>query len=318
MSAMNMLPTARYWLGELMPLAALAGLITGCQGPVGPSGKDVEGVDVSPPTVVLSEPWPLSELWDEAVVTASAVDNVAIREVLLLVDGSSLYQNRLLSFTSSPYSARLDLSVLEPGWHFLSARAYDTAGNEADTPEIPVKVGMSSSLRDTVVHLSYYALEVDSVIGWRLPDSAHSTSYWTRFSIARDCFLRRCSLILAGAIGDTDTVAVEIWMGDELPNRKTAREDMYAYELSDEFHWCTVEFGDPGLRLTDDFFLMISLKDTGEPDTIRLGSDKGVPYWGRSGCGDDTGYYTLRNRYARKNNLLMECEVFYRATEAAP
>ncbi len=295
----------------LILIVSVAFWLGGCEGPVGPSGKDVEGVDVIPPTVVLTNPWPLDEVWDDFEMTASAVDNVDIREISFLIDGTNYYNGQSLVFYEPPYEADLDIDSSDTGWHFLSARGFDSAGNATETPPVPVYFGFSNDLQDTLVTKSYFASNIQDPQSWQLPDSSHALAYWSKFSIARACQLMSCSVMLAGTTSDTDSVAISVWNGDDFPETAQSELLIPGSALTDTLSWQTVEFGEEGLRITQDFFIIISLRDVGEADTISLGSDHGVPFWNRSGSHDETGYDTLKGRYARKNNFLISCDLYY-------
>jgi len=184
-------------------------ITTGCQGPVGPSGKDATGVDVVPPTIVMLEPWPLSNVWDDLEIVVSAVDNVAIKLVSFNIDGSTVY-----ALEEPPYTHELDLTGYEVGWHFISARAFDSGGNITDTPVIPINIGFSEELSGPFF-VSFHNNIEESV--WTLPDTARATSYWTKFPIAKKCRLMSASIRLAAVISDTTNIAVEVWNGNEFP-----------------------------------------------------------------------------------------------------
>jgi len=157
-------------------------LIVSCEGPVGPPGRDAEGLDIVPPTVSLTEPAPFSTVWDSFKVNVSTVDNVAIRQVYLYLDGSISNGNQVLVLDAPPYS--FTLRNLSRGFHFISARAIDVADNYSDSPIVPVTFGYSSDLQDTTVAVSFNNGMVDS--SWGIPNPARITSFWSRFNPARD------------------------------------------------------------------------------------------------------------------------------------
>lgn len=306
----NILKTLRL-ICALALIASMALVLGSCEGPVGPSGRDVEGVDVIPPTVVLTSPWPISEVWDNFSIKASAVDNVAIREISFLVDGTNYYNGQSLMFYEPPFEADLNVDSSDTGWHFLSARGFDTAGNATETAPIPVYFGFSNDLQDTLVTKNYYSADLSNITSWHLPDSSHALAYWSRFSIARNCQLMSCSVMLAGAISDTDSVAIGIWNGDEFPETALSQKLIPGSSLTESLNWQVVDFGEEGLRITDDFFILISLRDHGIADTISVASDQGIPFWNRSGSLDEIGYDSLKGRYARKDNFIVSCGLYY-------
>jgi len=280
---------------------------SGCQGPVGPSGKDAEGVDVIPPTIVMLEPWPLSTVWDELDIVVSAVDNVAIKLVSFNVDGSTVF-----ALDEPPYTHELDLTGYEPGWHYVSARAFDSGGNITDTPVVPINVGFSDSLRDTM-YVSFHNNVVGTV--WCLPDSARATSYWTKFPIAKKCFLMRASIWMAAFISDTTTVSVEVWDGNEFPTTLIQTMSLTPEDVDTTLRERRIDFGVPGLERINDFFIMVSLANNSRMDTLKIQADNGKPFWKRSGSRDEEGYHFLQSRYAREDNLYMDCILRYESTE---
>lgn len=285
-------------------------LAGGCEGPVGPAGKDVPGVDVVPPTIELIEPWPLSEVWDSIDITATAVDNVAINQVVLFFDGSSFIDDQVMIFTEPPYSASIDLKGLEAGWHFVSARAYDTANNLTDTPLVPVKVGFSSDLNDTLITLRYNSGKQAAI--WTLPDTSFTTTYWVRFSVARECSLKHVSIMLGGSISDTAEVKIGIRFGDRNPSaRDSAAIVLRATDIDDSLQERRIDFSSDSLQIDRDFFVVLSLDNSAEGDTIRLAADEGDPHWGRSGCGNEDGWFTLSQCFRRRDNFIINSDVFY-------
>jgi len=280
----------------------------GCRGPIGPSGEDIQGVDVIPPTIEMNEPWPLSEVWDEFDVSASAVDNVAIREVVFNIDGTPLFNGEFLSCIEPPYTKTIDATELERGWHFVSARAFDTAGNVTDTPVIPIKVGLSSDLSDTV-HVSYNNSLIERT--WALPDSAHSEAYWVRFSVARTCSLLATTMFLSASFNDTATVSVQVWRGEDFPDDSITCETLYEIELTDSLEEKIISFSDVELRGNEDFFIIIRLMNNTIGDTLQIAADCGIPFWGRSGSKDEDGLHTLQSRYARQDNFIVNCTLWY-------
>ena len=292
----------------LVLVLMISGIIAvGCQGPVGPSGKDATGVDVIPPTIVLLEPWPLSDVWDEIEIVASAVDNVAIKLVSFNIDGTTVY-----ALEEPPYTHKLDLTGYEAGWHFVSARAFDSGGNITDTPVIPINIGFSEEL-DGLPLVSFHNNVAGTV--WTLPDSARATSYWTKFPIAKACYLKRASIWLAAVISDTTNIAVEIWNGNEFPTTVLIDTvNLTSEQVDTTLQEHRIEFGVPGVKIEEDFFLVVSLANNSRNDTLKIQADNGKPFWKRSGSRDDDGYHFLMSRYAREDNLFMDCILNYAST----
>jgi len=283
-------------------------LSVGCRGPIGPSGLDVQGVDVDPPTIIINTPWPLSEVWDAFDISASAVDNVAVREVVFTIDGSCLIGSEVLVFSVGPYSARINARLLSRGWHFISARAYDTGNNIADAPVIPIKVGYSEDLQGQDVIIRYNSGVVENT--WTLPDTARTLAFWSRFSIADTCFLRSVALKIGATVNDTGGVAVGVWHGANYPAVLDTEIVLINVELTPHISDKFISFGD-GLLLTREFFIQISLEGALPGDTVRLGADGGDPFWNRSGSRDEDGCRGLKQRFARKDNFIIDCSVYY-------
>ena len=295
-------------LAVLFTTLILSGfIILGCQGPVGPSGKDAEGVDVVPPTIVMLEPWPLSKVWDEIEIITSAVDNVAIKLVSFNIDGSTVF-----ALEEPPYRTTIDLAGYESGWHYVSARAFDSGGNITDTPVVPINVGFSAGLKDTMF-VSYHNNVLGSV--WSIPDTARSTAFWTKFSVAKKCYLMRASIRLAAFISDTAKVAVEVWEGREFPVSIDTTIYLTNARVDTTLQERRIVFGSPGFRRDQDFFIMISLTNNSREDTLRIQADNGIPFWKRSGSRDDEGFHFLQSRYAREDNLYIDCILRYESAE---
>ncbi len=293
-------------------------LFSGCQGPVGPPGMDAEGVDVTPPTIELVRPHPLSQVWDEFDIVAAAVDNVAIREVLFTFDGSSLVNNILLLDDSPPYEFTIealgpeDVRLFESGWHFIAARAYDTAGNVTDSPLVPIQLGYSEDLQDTVVLKHHNGVPFR---GWTLPDTAGATAYWSRFNTPVSSDLISISLMLSGSISDSTACLITVWEGNLFPENVISVDTLLSDSLSAEPVWSTLDLNVDSIEVEDDFFVMVGLEDPSLNDSLILMADNGLPPWRRSGSYDDHGMHLLRERYSADNNFLISCKLFYEVEE---
>jgi len=305
---------------------------SGCRGPVGPPGLDAPGFDVVPPTVELVEPWPLSTVWDSFNMVAAAVDNVAIREVYFFIDGSAYVNGQVLVLDAPPYSFTLEAAGFERGWHFISARACDSAGNLTDTPVVPVMLGFSEDLQDTVVNLSYHNDVPDTTLWWSIPatnlilpgDTTETTiqtsAFWVRFNPGRDCLLSRVSLHIGGSFSDSAEAAVSIWKGTGYPAAAETTVFLPGYTFTGNMvedvmeRW--VDFGSFLLQGKDDFFIVASMDHAGVGDTLLLAGDNGEPHWGRSGSRDDDGWHTLDERCGRRNNFLITCELYYEPVDS--
>ncbi len=88
----------------------------------------VAPADTTPPAVSFATPADGSTISGDATITVNASDNTAVAKVELYA-GDSL----VASSTAAPYSFTLPTRSLTDGAYTLRARAYDNAGNTADT-----------------------------------------------------------------------------------------------------------------------------------------------------------------------------------------
>lgn len=102
-------------------------------------------LDTQPPVVSILSPANGSEVAGTFTVSVSAVDNTAIDQVDLYIDGTFFGTKGL-----SPYEFSVDTANLSEGEHVISAVAMDTSGNTAESPAIFVYV-MGSTPQDTVL-----------------------------------------------------------------------------------------------------------------------------------------------------------------------
>lgn len=286
-------------------------IAVGCRGPMGPAGLDQSGVDILPPTVVIQEPLPLDEIWDEITISASAIDNVAISEVAFLLDGSAVFGGRSLIVRQAPFAVTVSLNGLSAGWHFIAGRAYDDAGNRTQTPMFPVKVGFSRDLRDTLVYTAYHRDEIAAV--WTIPDTARSQAYWVKFDVARECELREINFMMGAKLSDTAEVSITIYRGAEFPTARDTTMAMFAFELSDSLTLRTLSLAARPRVVRNDFFVVVGLTNNTAADTLKIGADGGEPFRSRSGARNDEGWTTLSRRFARRDNLMIGCALFYEA-----
>ncbi len=89
--------------------------------------------DTTPPTVELTAPFNGATLSNTVTVSANASDNVGVTKV-------EFYRGtvKISEDTSSPYSITWNTAYAPDGSHVLFARAYDAAGNSADSASIIV------------------------------------------------------------------------------------------------------------------------------------------------------------------------------------
>lgn len=96
--------------------------------------------DTQPPTVAITSPGAGSTVTGIVPVNVSATDNVGVAHVDLLVNGTLF-----ASDITTPYSFSWDSTGLAGSSAMLLARAYDAAGNSADSPTVSVTVASGST-----------------------------------------------------------------------------------------------------------------------------------------------------------------------------
>jgi MYXO-CTERM domain-containing protein len=89
--------------------------------------------DTTPPVVNVTAPSDGQAVTGRFTITARATDDVGVTRVVLLLDGVSL-----TSLTAAPYAVEFDASTLSLGDHVIVARAWDAAGNQAESPALRV------------------------------------------------------------------------------------------------------------------------------------------------------------------------------------
>jgi serine protease len=96
--------------------------------------------DTSAPTVLLTSPASGATVSGSVAVSATASDNVAVREVRFFVDGAPL-----ATHSTSPYSATWDSSTASAGSHVVAAQATDTSGNNSSLSQVTVTVASDTT-----------------------------------------------------------------------------------------------------------------------------------------------------------------------------
>lgn len=89
--------------------------------------------DIQPPQVAITYPANNGTLSNGATLTVSAADNIAVVRVEWSLDGGLIG-----TVTAAPYSLSW-ASGKKKGWHTLSAKAFDRAGN-ASSSSVRVKL----------------------------------------------------------------------------------------------------------------------------------------------------------------------------------
>ncbi|NJN39597.1 MAG: S8 family serine peptidase [Gammaproteobacteria bacterium] len=92
--------------------------------------------DTTPPTVAIRAPTGGAKVNGVVSVDVSATDNFAVARVELYVNGS-----RIASDANAPYEFAWDTSGLADGEITLTARAFDTSGNQGTSADVKVTVG---------------------------------------------------------------------------------------------------------------------------------------------------------------------------------
>jgi len=281
----------------------------GCSGPEGPSGLDAQGVDVTPPTIKMTAPWPLSVNYDKLKIAAAAVDNVAIERIVFTFDGSPYMPGLVLVDGAPPYEFEASLDLVTPGWHLIAARAYDLAGNIADAAPRPVWLGRSRSLSDTTVRLAYHNDSPARL--FKAPDSTKSEAFWVRFTAAKRSKLLNVHFNIGGSFSDTTMLRVGVWSGSGTPTRMLESLEIPAVLLRGDPTPQQFNFTDSLSLTATEFFLVVELINRTAGDTLVIAADDGSPPWGRSGARDDGGWNTLSDRYSVEFNFLASCWLYY-------
>jgi len=285
-------------------------VFTGCKGPAGPPGLDAEGFDTLPPTIQLTNPQPLSTVWDRFTVAAAAVDNVGIASVVFTVDGSPWVGGHRLMATQPPFTFEVNAASLARGWHLVNARAFDPAGNVTDSPVIPIRLEFSRDLSDTLVTLMYH--NGVPATEWNLPDSSGSlTAYWVRFNPAKSCDLIGIALNLGGVLSDSARAEIGVWTGTGAPTTQKAQLLLSNHDIDNVI--TRLEFRLDTLKLSDqkDFFVTLSWNARESRDTLKIAVDDGYPFWDRSGVKGEEGWRSVEESLGVRNNLVMECNLYY-------
>jgi phosphatidylserine/phosphatidylglycerophosphate/cardiolipin synthase-like enzyme len=118
------------------------------------------GSDTVDPTVSITAPAPGATVSGNVTVTANASDNVGVIRTELLVDGVSVAQD-----TSAPYSFTWSTTTTSNGSHDLIVRAFDAAGNDADSGTVTVTVANPTTGGDDIVLYASTATVTSG--GWR-------------------------------------------------------------------------------------------------------------------------------------------------------
>jgi DUF971 family protein len=118
------------------------------------------GPDTEDPTVSITTPPSGATVSGNVTVTANASDNVGVTRTELLVDGTSVAQD-----TSAPYSFTWSTTSTTNGSHQLVVRAFDAAGNSADSGAVTVTVANPTTGGDDIVLYAANATVMSG--GWR-------------------------------------------------------------------------------------------------------------------------------------------------------
>lgn len=287
------------------------GLSISCRGPQGPAGPDAQGLDVRPPTVVITSPAPLETIWDKLVLSASVVDNVTITAFYFTLNGSVQVGRISLVIPTPPYRVEIPGDLLRPGWQYITARAYDAAGNYAETPPRMVRLLLSRDLSDTLLLHRHHSAPHPPPHRWILPDTARTQSYFVRFTPAKPCSLAYAVIWLGGSLSDTSHAEISFWRGPLFPLRKETSYRLGHEDLDTALQPRRIPFNLTGKRWRDEFFIVISLPYPSPRDTLIIGGDDGLPDWNRSGGRDDLGWFKLSDRSPYPSNLMVDLYLYY-------
>ncbi len=105
------------------------------------------GGDTTPPTTTLTAPAAGATLSGAVTLSATASDNVGVTRVDFLVDGAVVGND-----TTSPYSISWNSTGVANGAHTLGSRAYDAAGNSAQSAGVGVTVSNTTGGPQSAVY----------------------------------------------------------------------------------------------------------------------------------------------------------------------
>jgi len=91
--------------------------------------------DKTPPHISIATPVSGAPVWSRVPLRAIAHDDRGVRKVVFSVDGDVCGTD-----TSSAYEVPLATSKLAPGWHYITATAYDAANNAGASGHVWVRV----------------------------------------------------------------------------------------------------------------------------------------------------------------------------------
>lgn len=113
----------------VLPLLFVAAACSDDDGTVDPNNNN-NTTDTEKPTVLIVKPTADQEVsGDQLVVEINATDNHKVVKVELFLSNSPFVVSTL---TAEPWTTTLDISELEPGAHAVSAKAFDSTGNESN------------------------------------------------------------------------------------------------------------------------------------------------------------------------------------------
>ena len=107
--------------------------------------------DTTPPSVSITFPLNNATVSGPIDIIASATDDVGISKVEFYIDGSKVGEA-----TQTPYKYTWDTDSLQYGFtHTIQAKAYDLAGNKAESPVITVTIGDTQEPQVTITNPLY-------------------------------------------------------------------------------------------------------------------------------------------------------------------
>ncbi|MCB2205167.1 hypothetical protein KQI65_10490 [bacterium] len=120
----------------VLPLLVVAAACSDDDGTVDPNGNNT--ADTEKPTVLIVKPVADQEVsGDQLAVEIIANDNRRVVKVELYLSNSPFPVSTL---TAEPWTTTLDISDLEPGAYAISAKAFDSTGNESNRSTVSFEI----------------------------------------------------------------------------------------------------------------------------------------------------------------------------------
>ena len=128
-------PLKRFWMMVLTVLVGVGILVTACGDGGGGDNDD------TPPEVSLASSSQTVTTAGPITLSATASDDVGVVKVEFFRDGTSIGED-----TAEPFEQAVNLTQADNGTLSFSAKAFDAAGNEAESNEVTVEVNISVAI----------------------------------------------------------------------------------------------------------------------------------------------------------------------------